>query len=100
MVEEHTIYRTDRSWAKVTQRSLIRDDPLVGSRLYTAVMSVFIKKEEDRLRRYFLYVGEALLLEPDNPYVKKLIHKFYTSGDLTKHFKRKHLLNIQEGDKI
>ena len=59
-----------------------------------AVISVFIKREKDRPRRYFLYIGEALLLEPDDPYVEKLIHEFYTSGDLTKHFKRKHLSNI------
>lgn len=28
------------------------------------------------------------------------IHKFYTSGDLSKHFKREHLANVRDGDRF
>lgn len=78
----------------------VKDDLLISSRLHIAAISVFITKNEDRLKRYFLYVSEALCLEPDNPRIDKLIHLFYTSGDLTKHFRRRHLANLWEGDRL
>lgn len=50
-------------------------------------MSVFITKDKDKLRRCFFYVSKALYLKLDNTRIDKLIHLFYTSGDLIKHFK-------------
>ncbi|KAH8654222.1 hypothetical protein BGZ61DRAFT_487177 [Ilyonectria robusta] len=65
-----------------------------------AVMSVFVKTEKERPRRCFLCVGKALSLAPDDPEAQDLIHEFYTSGDLSKHFRRKHLSNLRDGDEI
>jgi hypothetical protein len=39
-------------------------------------------------------------LEADDPRVEDLTHEFYNSGGLTKHFRRKHLSNMRDGDKI
>jgi hypothetical protein len=61
-------------------------------------MSLFVKDKRERPWRYFVYVGVALFLLLDDPYIKELIHEFYTLGDLSKHFKRKHLAYIKEGD--
>lgn len=63
-------------------------------------MSVFVKSEKERPRRCFLYVGKALTLAPDISTVDDLIYEFYTSGDLSKHFRRKYLSNLQGGNKI
>ena len=72
----------------------------MSSRLHVAAMSVFTRKDEDRPRRCFLCVGEALGLEPDDPRIDKLIHLFYTSGDLTKQLRRRHLANHREDDRL
>ncbi|KAH6974743.1 hypothetical protein EDB80DRAFT_865984 [Ilyonectria destructans] len=45
-------------------------------------------------------VGKALALAGDDGAVQDLIHEFYTSGDLSKHFRCKHLSNLRDGDKI
>jgi hypothetical protein len=42
----------------------------------------------------FLCLGEQSLL------FEKRIYKFASPGDLTKHFKRKHLAYIKEGDRL
>jgi len=63
-------------------------------------MSVFITKDKDKLRRCFFYVSKALYLKLDNTRIDKLIHLFYTSGDLIKHFKWRHLANLQEDNKL
>ena len=68
-------------------------DPPQGSALLTALMSVY---DEKRPRRCFLYVGKARSLGESNPSFAELIHEFYTAGDLTKHFRRKHLRHIKE----
>ena len=41
-------------------------------------------------------VGAALSLEPDDPRSKELIRAFYTSGDLSKHFRRRRLSHISQ----
>jgi hypothetical protein len=64
-----------------------------------AAMSVFVEDAKGRPRRCFLCVGEALCREPDDPSVQGLIHEFYTSSDLTKHFQRRHLDHLSPGVK-
>lgn len=63
-------------------------------------MSVFVKTKKERPRRCFLCIGKALPLGSDDGVIPGLIHKFYTSGDLTKHFRRMHLSNLRESAKI
>jgi hypothetical protein len=49
---------------------------------------------EKRTTICFLYLEEQSLL------FKKRTYKFVSPGDLTKHFKRKHLAYIKEGDQL
>jgi hypothetical protein len=49
---------------------------------------------EKRTTTCFLYLREQSL-----PF-KKRTYKFTSPGDLTKHFKRKHLAHIKEGDRL
>ncbi|KAH8807062.1 C2H2 finger domain protein [Xylogone sp. PMI_703] len=72
-------------------------DPLPKSLLHTAMMSLFVKDEKERPRRCFVCVGMATSLSSGDPRIEELIHEFYTSGDLSKHFKRKHLSKYKEG---
>ncbi|KAH7258494.1 hypothetical protein B0J15DRAFT_493924 [Fusarium solani] len=39
-------------------------------------------------------VGAALSLEPDDSRSKELIREFSSSGDLSKHFRRRHLSHV------
>ncbi|KAI9863864.1 MAG: hypothetical protein M1813_003516 [Trichoglossum hirsutum] len=59
--------------------------------LSTAILLVFTEK---RLIICFVYLEEASLL------FEKRMYSFASLGDLTKHFKRKHLSNIRGGDRI
>jgi hypothetical protein len=59
--------------------------------LRDAMLLVFTKK---RTTTYFLCLGEQSL-----PFEKRT-YKFASPGDLTKHFKRKHLAHIKEGDRL
>jgi hypothetical protein len=68
--------------------------------LHIATRAIFIKNKEERPKICFICVGKALSLPSDDPQIDNLLHEFYTSGDLTKHFKRKHLANIKEGDRL
>jgi hypothetical protein len=58
--------------------------------LNNAMLLVFTEK---RTTICFLCLGE------ENLRLKKRIKKFASPGDLTKHFKRKHLAHIKEGDR-
>ena len=49
---------------------------------------------EKRTTTYFFYLGEQSL-----PFEKRT-YKFASLGDLTKHFKRKYLAYIKEGDRL
>jgi hypothetical protein len=49
---------------------------------------------EKRTTTCFLCLGEQSL-----PFEKRT-YKFASPGDLTKHFKRKHLAHIKEGDRL
>lgn len=62
--------------------------------LEAAVLSVFVNSATERPRRCFMCVGAALSLEPDDPRSKELIRDFHTPGDLSKHFRRRHLSHI------
>ncbi|KAH8799040.1 hypothetical protein F5884DRAFT_863685 [Xylogone sp. PMI_703] len=72
-------------------------DPPPKSPLHAAVMSLFVKNKKERPRRCFVCVGKAMSLSSGDPRIEELIHEFYTSGDLKKHFKRMHLSKYQEG---
>ena len=49
--------------------------------------------KEKRLRICFVFLGENLLIE-------QRIQEFSTPGDLSKHFRRRHLQHIKEGDSL
>ncbi|PSS27036.1 hypothetical protein M430DRAFT_31938 [Amorphotheca resinae ATCC 22711] len=59
--------------------------------LSDAILLVFTEK---RTTTCFLCLGEQSLL------FEKRIYKFASSRDLTKHFKRKYLAHIKEGDRL
>lgn len=63
-----------------------------------ALLSVFIKNEEDRPRRCFICVGKACSLPPGDPLAQELIHEFFMPGDVTKHLRRKHLGNLKDDE--
>jgi hypothetical protein len=68
--------------------------------LSAAAVSVFVSNGEERPRRCFVCVGKALSLGPDDPGVAELIHEFYTPGDLSKHFRRRHLKMLNDDKKV
>ncbi|KAM0368589.1 hypothetical protein ACHAO7_011093 [Fusarium culmorum] len=70
------------------------------SALGDAITSVFVKHRTERSRRCFLCVGRATTLEPSDPAINGLIKPFYSSGDLSRHFKRRHLSNLQPAEKL
>ncbi|KAH7186118.1 uncharacterized protein B0J16DRAFT_146505 [Fusarium flagelliforme] len=71
-----------------------------GSILGNAITSVFIKSRTERSQRCFLCVGQATILQPSDPAVNKLIKPFYSFGDLSRHFKRHYLSNLQPNEKL
>ncbi|KAK4139042.1 uncharacterized protein C8A04DRAFT_41024 [Dichotomopilus funicola] len=104
VVEGPAVRRTN-SRAGTMRRSSVKDKPREDSYYTedgrrTAVLSVFIASKEERPRRCFLYIGLVLHLEPGDPCIEELTHEFYSAGDLNKHFRQKHLKNIQQGDDI
>jgi hypothetical protein len=56
----------------------------------SAAMLLVFKEKRPTVR--FMCLGEGSL-----PFEKR-VYSFATPGDLTKHFKRKHLTNIRPGD--
>ncbi|KAK4119399.1 C2H2 finger domain-containing protein [Parathielavia appendiculata] len=89
--------RTSTVATKSTKRL---EEPKAGSPLYAAALSVFVRDEKERPRRCFICIGKAMSLAPDDPNVEKLIDEFYTSSDLSKHFRRRHLSNLRDSDEI
>ncbi|KAH0419558.1 hypothetical protein CcaCcLH18_14355 [Colletotrichum camelliae] len=76
-------------------------DPSEASPLYLATLSVFVTSENQRPRRCFVCIGQAMGLPPDDEdRLDDLTREFYTSNDLTKHFRRKHLSKVANGDNI
>jgi hypothetical protein len=99
LVEEGCVLRPTQTTAG-TRRPPTTRDRAADSPLRIATRTVFVKNENERPRICFLCVGKALSLPPDDPEIENLIHEFYLPGDLTKHFKRKHLAHIREGDRV
>ncbi|KAH8652841.1 C2H2 finger domain protein [Ilyonectria robusta] len=95
VVEGRTARRTNVSAAKEPLSSS-HCGPSEDSPVGIAVLSVFVKNEKERPRRCFLCIGAALSLEPNDPRVSELTHEFYTSGDLSKHFRRRHLNQLPD----
>jgi hypothetical protein len=75
------------------------EDPRRDSPLDAAAISVFVSKPSERPRRCFVCVGKAMTLVPGDPDVERLICEFYSSSDLTRHVRRRHLANMNDGDK-
>ncbi|KAK2732924.1 C2H2 finger domain-containing protein [Colletotrichum kahawae] len=76
-------------------------DPSEASPLYLATLSIFVTSENQRPRRCFICIGQAIGLPPDDKdRLDDLTREFYTSNDLTKHFRRKHLSKVADGDNI
>ncbi|KND86183.1 hypothetical protein TOPH_09202 [Tolypocladium ophioglossoides CBS 100239] len=69
-------------------------------KLADAITSVFITNEQERPRRCFICVGRATSLLSSDPGIQNLIKPFYASGDLSKHFRRHHLSNIQDDEEL
>jgi len=89
-----------RTATVVTKPTKRLEEPAVDSPRYAALLSVFVTNEKERPRSCFVCVGIAISLERDDPRIEKLIREFSSSSDLTKHFRRRHLSNLQESDKV
>ena len=96
--EGPTLRRTDASSTKPSLRHQPRDSP-ADSPLHVAQMSVFVKNKQESPLRCFVCVAKAVALEPNDPHLQVLIRPFTAPGDVSKHFRRMHLSNLQEGDK-
>lgn len=95
--EGPTVRRTNiPSTTAVSRESL--HGPSEDSPLFLATLSVFIDKPEQRPRRCFLCIGVALLIPLDNPCVEDRIQEFYMLGDLSKHFRRRHLSQLRDNE--
>lgn len=99
LVEEGPAVNPTRSAAS-TRRPVGAPHGLAESPLHIAVRTVFIKKQNERPRICFLCVSKALSLPPNDPQIDNLIRDFHAPSDLTKHFKRKYLAYIREGDRL
>jgi hypothetical protein len=106
-IDAITLYCTVQEGCTVPQRSSVStersrgspsSDPPFKSLLHATVLSLFVKDERERPPRCFVYVGTAFSLLPDDPHIEELIHEFYTPGDLSKHFQRRHLSTLQAND--
>jgi len=88
-VEEGVIRRVQRVAGKSKQSEAVVN-PLAAA-LESATVAVY---KEKRPTICFMCLGNE-----NNP-IEKRIYLFGTSGDLTKHFKRRHLAKIQEGQEV
>ncbi|KAK1840387.1 C2H2 finger domain-containing protein [Colletotrichum chrysophilum] len=93
-----------RSRPLSTPKAALSDPPynlLEGGPLYLATLSVFVTSEKQRPRRCFICIGQAMDLPPDDKdRLDDLAREFYTSNDLTKHFRRKHLSKVTDGNRV
>ena len=97
-VEEGLAVRRNKTSFGQSRQS-VTNEPATESPLHVAIKSVLIKSENERPRRCFLCVGKALSLVQEDSAIRDLTREFYSSGDLTKHFRRKHLSKLDRGDK-
>ena len=92
-IEEGGMYRLKRSSSGITPPGKREDTSqldLDEQALEAVRVSVY---KEKRPRICFVCLGENLLIE-------QRIQEFSTPGDLSKHFRRKHLQHIKEGDSL
>ncbi|KAI9148655.1 C2H2 finger domain-containing protein [Paramyrothecium foliicola] len=94
-VQEGSAYRlcTPRKHKKSASES--ESESPAKSPAQQVLESVFIQNKKERTRICFLCVGMALSLPPDDPHMADLVREFYSSGDLSKDFRRRHLNLIQ-----
>ncbi|KAK2668008.1 P-loop containing nucleoside triphosphate hydrolase [Fusarium oxysporum f. sp. vasinfectum] len=64
-----------------------------------AITSVFVNNRNERSRRCFLCIGKATTLQSSDPDIECVISPFYSSGDLSRHFKRHHLSKLRIDEK-
>ncbi|KAL1894085.1 hypothetical protein Cpir12675_003820 [Ceratocystis pirilliformis] len=100
IVEEGQTVRHTNTSSSNPSRDVTTRGPQVESALQIATKSVFVKTESERPRRCFVCVGKALSLAPDDGGVEDFIREFYTAGDLSKHFRRRHLSNLRNNNEI
>ncbi|KAF9775098.1 hypothetical protein IL306_006826 [Fusarium sp. DS 682] len=100
-VQEPPSLRTKKA-SKISKGSDLRDadETQANAHIGTAITSVFIKGSEERSRRCFLCVGRATTLQPSDPAIERLTKPFYSAADLSKHFKRRHLSNLQPNEEL
>lgn len=98
VVEEGCTVPRRLATSTVPARRCPSPDPPADNLVRAATMSVFVRSVKERPRRCFLCVGKAIFLSLDDPHIEDLVREFYTSGDLSKHFRRKHLSKLQAGD--
>lgn len=71
---------------------------LHSSKLDEAIISsVFIQSPEERCLRCFLCVGDAIGRHPEDPNIKSLTHEYYSPGEVSRHFKNRHLRYARPG---
>jgi hypothetical protein len=103
-VQEPPLPSMTRYRANATKKDISTHDnttkDIASSPLGDAITSVFVQSRTERSRRCFLCVGRATTLQPPDPAIHGLIKPFYSPGDLSKHFKRHHLSNIQPSERL
>lgn len=94
--------RTRCAAAPVQRPGRRPDNRKPDSHLAAAAVSVFVSRDHERPRRCFVCVGKAvsLSLGPHDPGMEELIREFYTSSDLSKHFRRRHLQHLNDSDNV
>ncbi|OAQ57585.1 C2H2 finger domain-containing protein [Pochonia chlamydosporia 170] len=95
--EGPTVRRCISSTTTVSRESA--HEPSEGDPLFLATMSVFVDNPKQRPRRCFLCIGAALSMPRDDPRVEDKIGESYTPGDLSKHFRRRHLSKLRDNDR-
>ena len=61
------------------------------------ILSVFVRSQEERSRRCFLCVGDAMGRHPEDPSIEYLTHEYYSSSEVSRHFNTRHLRYAQPG---
>lgn len=89
--EGPTVRRSVISAAKPIEGATTDGPP--ESQLRLALRSVLITEKTERARRCFVCVGKALSAA-DDASLEDLLRVFYSSTDLTKHFRRRHLPHL------
>ncbi|KAK1973628.1 C2H2 finger domain-containing protein [Colletotrichum cereale] len=98
LVQEGCTMRGPRPLSKDSASKTPSNGTEIGP-LDLATLSIYASNKTERPRRCFVCIGEAHSLSPDDFQVDDLIREFYSSSDLTKHFKRKHLSKMKADDK-